>query len=149
VLERLRRRRDGVPEPVAAVAEPVAAPPPGASVPTAALEARLRAAGLALVGEAELADDRAALAALRDAGRAVRVSGRLYAHVDAEAAARSAIVALIEREGSTTLARVRDALGISRKPAQAWLEHLDAVRVTRRLPDDARVLARRTAGVGG
>jgi selenocysteine-specific elongation factor len=42
-----------------------------------------------------------------------------------------------------SLPEVRDALGISRKPAQAFLEHLDARRVTRRLPDDRRVLRSR------
>jgi selenocysteine-specific elongation factor len=53
---------------------------------------------------------------------------------------RTRIVDLIGHSGSTSLGEVRDALGISRKPAQAFLEHLDAQRVTRRLPDDRRVL---------
>jgi len=39
----------------------------------------------------------------------------------------------------------RPAAGKARKHAQALLEHLDAQRVTRRLPDDARVLRRRQA----
>jgi selenocysteine-specific elongation factor len=52
------------------------------------------------------------------------------------------VKALIEAEGSVTLGSVRDALGLSRKSAQAFLEHLDGARVTRRLPDDRRVLAR-------
>ena len=43
-------------------------------------------------------------------------------------------------EGEVTLARLRDELGTSRKYAQALLEHLDAARVTRRRPDDSRVL---------
>jgi selenocysteine-specific elongation factor len=42
--------------------------------------------------------------------------------------------------GAIPLGRLRDELGTSRKYAQAWLEHLDAARVTRRLPDDSRVL---------
>jgi selenocysteine-specific elongation factor len=71
------------------------------------------------------------------------VSGTLYAHADVAAAVREQIVALLEREGSTSLAEVRDALATSRKPAQAFLEHLDAERVTRRLPDDRRVLRAR------
>ena len=41
-----------------------------------------------------------------------------------------------------TLARLRDELDTSRKFAQALLEHLDAARVTRRRPDDTRVLRR-------
>jgi selenocysteine-specific elongation factor len=80
---------------------------------------------------------------LRQQGRAVRVSGRLYAHGDVLAQARQQILALIEREGPVTLAGVRDALGISRKSAQAFLEHLDGALLTRRLPDDRRVLAAR------
>ena len=47
---------------------------------------------------------------------------------------------MLEAEGDVTLARLRDDLGTSRKFAQALLEHLDAARVTRRLPDDSRVL---------
>jgi selenocysteine-specific elongation factor len=42
-----------------------------------------------------------------------------------------------------TLARLRDELGTSRKYAEALLEHLDAARYTKRLPDDRRVLGRR------
>jgi selenocysteine-specific elongation factor len=53
------------------------------------------------------------------------------------------VVAIVEAEGAVTLARLRDELGTSRKFAQALLEHLDAARVTRRLPDDSRVLRRR------
>jgi selenocysteine-specific elongation factor len=145
VLDRLRARRDGRPEPPAA---PPAATgerqEPTAPVADPALlrraEARLRDAGLALLSEAQLGEDAAALAALRAAGRAVRVSGTLYAHAEVAAATQEHIVALLEREGSASLAEVRDALGTSRKPAQAFLEHLDAERVTRRLPDDRRVL---------
>jgi selenocysteine-specific elongation factor len=47
---------------------------------------------------------------------------------------------IIEQEQKVTLARLRDELGTSRKYAQALLEHLDAARITRRLPDDRRVL---------
>jgi selenocysteine-specific elongation factor len=101
-------------------------------------EAELRAAGLSLLGETAL--DPVALGALRAAGRAVRVSGRLYAHAEAAAEARRAIVAAIERTGSVSLPEVRDVLRTGRKPAQAFLEHLDAQRVTRRRDDDRRVL---------
>jgi selenocysteine-specific elongation factor len=113
----------------------------------ARVEARLRDAGASLLSEAQLADDVDALRALRAAGRAVRVSGTLYAHADVVDELRAKIIALIEAHGSTSLAEVRDALGISRKPAQAFLEHLDAQRVTRRLPDDRRVLRAGARGV--
>jgi len=41
-----------------------------------------------------------------------------------------------------TIASLRDALGVSRKYAQAYLEHCDAARITLRV-GDARVLRRR------
>jgi selenocysteine-specific elongation factor len=109
----------------------------------AALEERLRDAGPALLSEAQMAGEEDALRALRADGRAVRVSGRLYAHAEVAAGVRERVVALLERDGSATLAQVRDALGLSRKTAQAFLEHLDAERVTRRLPDDRRELMAR------
>jgi selenocysteine-specific elongation factor len=56
------------------------------------------------------------------------------------------VTAVIQAEGAITLARLRDELDTSRKYAQALLEHLDAARVTKRLPDDSRVLRRRPAG---
>jgi selenocysteine-specific elongation factor len=108
-----------------------------------ALELRLREAGTALLSEAQLSGHVKALAELRARGRAQRVSGRLYAHTDVVADTRQRVVALIERQGPVTLAATRDALGLSRKSTQAFLEHLDAARVTRRLADDTRVLARR------
>ena len=67
----------------------------------------------------------------------------LYAHRDAIAAVTDRVGAIIAAEGAVTLARLRDELGTSRKYAQALLEHLDATRVTKRLPDDRRVLRRR------
>ena len=56
------------------------------------------------------------------------------------AEARAAIVALIESEGSVTLAGARDALGTNRRTAQALLERLDREGVTTRRGDE-RVLA--------
>jgi selenocysteine-specific elongation factor len=46
---------------------------------------------------------------------------------------------LIAANGSVSVAQLRDRMGASRRPALALLEHLDAVRVTRRV-GDARVL---------
>jgi selenocysteine-specific elongation factor len=48
----------------------------------------------------------------------------------------------IDKEGSITLAQVRDLFGTSRKYAQALLEHLDEMDVTKRV-GDVRVLAER------
>ncbi len=67
----------------------------------------------------------------------------LHIHVDALADARARVVAAIETGGPITLAQVRDALGTSRRYAQALLERLDADHVTVRRPDDRRVLRRR------
>jgi selenocysteine-specific elongation factor len=151
ILERLRRLRAGE-DPTddrrsrpARQAQSVAhrvEPPPEA---LAALEERLRAAGTALLSEAQMAGEEDALRALRADGRAVRVSGRLYAHAGVAADVRARILALLESEGPLGLAAVRDALGLSRKTAQAFLEQLDAERVTRRLPDDRRELLPRRA----
>ncbi len=49
------------------------------------------------------------------------------------------VTAHIEANGSISLAEVRDLFGNSRKYAQAFLEHLDATKVTRRV-GDTRVL---------
>jgi selenocysteine-specific elongation factor len=149
-MDRLRARRDGRPDPgeaphADARRSPALAPSPPTIDPAVAAraETRLREAGIALLSEAQLGDDASALPALRADGRAVRISGPLYAHADIAGAVRTRIVALLEQRGSVSLSEVRDALATSRKPAQAFLEHLDAERVTRRLPDDRRVLRTR------
>jgi selenocysteine-specific elongation factor len=140
-LERLRRGEpEPEPEPQPAPAAP-AAPPEALSDSALALEERLRAAGHEPPNAADLdADD---LGALRAAGRAVRVGRAMYAHPEALAAVRARVEAVIAADGAITLARLRDELQTSRKFAQALLEHLDAERVTKRLPDDSRVLRRR------
>jgi selenocysteine-specific elongation factor len=68
----------------------------------------------------------------------------MHVHPEALAAVRAEIVAAIERDGSITLAGVRDLFGTSRKYAQAYLEHLDGEHVTLRRGDE-RVLRRRSA----
>jgi selenocysteine-specific elongation factor len=153
VLERLRRLRDGE---AAAAGHPAVDSPPSSTteVPAclhdeasvdpgalAALERRLLDAGTAPLSEAQLSGDLAALRSLRAEGRAVRLSGRLYAHADVVVPIRDELIALIEGRGSLSLAEARDALGLSRKSTQAFLEYLDRSRVTRRLPSDRRVLA--------
>jgi selenocysteine-specific elongation factor len=142
VLERLQRLRRGEPEPEPAPdAVPAAPEAEPLSASALALEERLRAAGHEPPSESDL--DPADLRALRDAGRAVRVGRAMYAHPDALASVRARVERVIAAEGSITLARLRDELATSRRYAQALLEHLDAERVTKRLPDDSRVLRRR------
>jgi selenocysteine-specific elongation factor len=144
-LARLTRLARGEAEPPPSAAPPAA--PPEAEValqPAAlALEERLRAAGQKPPLDAELGDDAAHLPALRDAGRVVRLGRSMHAHADTIADVRQWVEAIVERDGSVTLAALRDELGTSRKFAQAFLEHLDAARVTLRRPDDSRVLRRR------
>jgi selenocysteine-specific elongation factor len=144
VIERLQRLRRGEPEPAPAAAPPDEAPAPQPeplSPAALALEERLRAAGHEPPSESEL--DPADLRALRAAGRAVRVGRNMYAHPDAIARVRARVEEIIAADGSITLARLRDDLATSRRFAQALLEHLDAERITKRLPDDSRVLRRR------
>ena len=149
LVARLERLRRGEPEPPAAEPEapdrepePAEPAPPPLSPAALALEERLRAAGHEPPTEAELGDVAAEIAALRDAGRAVRVGRSMYAHPDAIADVRERVIEIIRADGSITLARLRDELQTSRKFAQALLEHLDAARVTLRRPDDSRVLRR-------
>ncbi len=150
ILAALRRTRDGrsvkrglLPgEP----AEPTErASPPARQLSRAALvlEERLRASRLKLLGPSELTGLSAELRELTADGRAVRVRGRLYAHRDTVIAVRQQAVAAIDRDGKITLPALRDELGVSRRVAEAFLEHLDEARVTRRLADNTRVLGSR------
>jgi selenocysteine-specific elongation factor len=100
-----------------------------------ALEERLREAGVEPPLDSEF--DAADLAALREAGRAVRVSKALHYHADVLADIRGRVVAVAERHGgAVTLAQMRDELGTSRKFAQALLEHFDSEKVTIRRGDE-------------
>jgi len=142
VLARLERlaRGEGEPEPERPAA-PAAAGPPPLSPAALALEAQLREAWLEPPIEAELGDVAAELPALRRAGRAVRVGRALHYHPDALAEAERRVHELAGAGGSVTIGQLRDALGTSRKFAQALLEHFDGAKVTRRV-GDAHVLRR-------
>ena len=87
------------------------------------------------------ADDR--LRRLVQAGQAVRVARNLHFHPEPLAGLEARVIAICEREGSATIAGVRDELATTRKYAQALLEHLDRTRVTRR-DGDVHVLRRRS-----
>jgi selenocysteine-specific elongation factor len=108
-----------------------------------ALEQRLRDAGAEPPIDSELdADD---LAALREAGRAVRVSKALHYHADVLADIRGRVVEVAKQNGgAVTLAQLRDELSTSRKFAQALLEHFDSEKVTIRRGDEH--VLRRGAG---
>jgi selenocysteine-specific elongation factor len=134
-LERLARGEiEDADEPVRpAPASSTPAPPPLA--PSAlALERRLEEARFEPPPDAEL--DPSDLAALRAAGRGVRVSKTHHFHPDAVADATQAAIELARRsDGKFTLAQFRDTLNTSRRFAEALLTHLDSERVTTRRGD--------------
>jgi selenocysteine-specific elongation factor len=141
------------PDAAGAATDQRAAPdaPPAATDPRAAAVAELlRADGSRPRTDAELAAaaglDQAAVAAvfreLEGAGSAVRVARNLHFDREALESLVDRIVAICKRDGSATIASIRDELGTSRKYAQAILEHMDATKVTLRR-DDAHVLRRR------
>jgi selenocysteine-specific elongation factor len=126
----------------------VAEPGPLARRVLAALEAdgpRPRAPGP--LAEALGAEKRQVDGALRElvaAGEVMRVARDITYPAPTYARLREAVAELSRRGGSTSIAEVRDQLGISRKYAQALLERLDAERVLRR--DGDRHYPREPAG---
>jgi selenocysteine-specific elongation factor len=102
-----------------------------------ALEAKLAETGLnpIAVEDAELARF------LEAEGRLVRIGDGLAIGLPAYDLAKRTLIEECEVAGKITLARFRDLLGISRKPAQLLLERFDADGVTRRVGDE-RVLRR-------
>ena len=143
-LARLTRlaRGEREPEPVEPAQPRETAEPPPLVPDAVALEERLRAAGAEPPLDSELGEEARHLDALRAHGRAVRLGRTMHVHPEAIANVRATVEAIVGTEGAVTLARLRDELGTSRKYAQAYLEHLDAARVTIRRPDDSRVLRR-------
>ncbi|HWV85785.1 MAG TPA: selenocysteine-specific translation elongation factor [Capillimicrobium sp.] len=139
----LRRRPPRAPEPAAEPAPAAPPQPPPLDDAALAVEAQLREAGASPPTNTQL--DSGALDALRAHGRAVRVGRNLHVHPEVLADVEARVRAIIEDEGSITLARLRDELQTGRKVAQALLEHFDGERLTIRRPDDSRVLRRRGA----
>jgi selenocysteine-specific elongation factor len=79
-------------------------------------------------------------AALVDLGRLRQLNlDVVYATPDYERF-RGRLLNLLEKQGRTTAAEVRDVLDTSRKYAIAWLEHLDELRVTRRVGDERQLV---------
>jgi selenocysteine-specific elongation factor len=66
----------------------------------------------------------------------------MHFHREALDEARARLLALFDAEGEVTLAAYRDAIGASRKYAQALLEHFDGEKLTLRR-GDTRILRRR------
>jgi selenocysteine-specific elongation factor len=143
-LARLARGEEPVESPAAEASPPVPAASPEAPAPLSgnalALETHLREAGFEPPLDSEL--DAQDLAALRTAGRAVRVSRSLHYHPSVLDEVRRRVESIAQRNGgAVTLAQLRDELNTSRKFAQALLEHLDSEKVTLRR-GDAHVVRR-------
>jgi selenocysteine-specific elongation factor len=77
--------------------------------------------------------------ALAQRGDVVRVSDDIAFTADAYESAVSLVREIVASSGSVTVAQLRDRMGASRRPVLAFLEYLDAQRITRRV-GDARVL---------
>jgi selenocysteine-specific elongation factor len=76
---------------------------------------------------------------LIEQGRVVKVSDTVVFSASAYNEMLAKVTAHIKTNGRVTLAEVRDMFQASRKYAQALLEHMDRVKITRRVGDD-RVL---------
>jgi len=68
-------------------------------------------------------------------GRIVRLAPKVVYHRDTVEAAKAAVLGLVERHGSVTIAELRDRLNLSRKYAQAILEYFDKTGLTKRVGD--------------
>jgi selenocysteine-specific elongation factor len=116
--------------------------------------AELRRDGLRTRGAGELADSlgterRRVEGALRElvaARELVRLKPDVHYPARQYERLRHAVLARARRGGSTSIAEVRDMLGVSRKYAQALLEHLDGEKALRREGD--RHVLRRSRGRG-
>ncbi|MHC4698548.1 MAG: selenocysteine-specific translation elongation factor [Planctomycetota bacterium] len=73
-------------------------------------------------------------------GELVQIGGKLYLHADVERQLCAKVSELIQRQGSVTVAEVREELRSSRKFVVPFLEYLDRVGFTKRI-EDRRVLA--------
>jgi len=142
LLARLARLERGDPEPEAPSAPetPRRAEPEPLSPAALELEQRLKSARL----EPPSDEDTAALAALREHGRIVRLGRDMHLHRDALDDLNRKVSGLIARDGEVSIATLRDELHTSRRYAQALLELLDAERVTLRV-GDARVLRKKSS----
>lgn len=91
------------------------------------------------IGECEAQVGPDVLAALIQQGVLVKVSDTVLFSSGTYQEMTRAVIDHLQRDGSITLAQVRDMFSTSRKYAQALVEHLDDKRVTRRVGDE-RVL---------
>ncbi len=105
-----------------------------------ALEAKLEEAGL----EPTQVDDADLARFLETQGRLIRIGDGLAVGIGPYEKAKRALIEECEAAGKITLARFRDLMGISRRPAQLLLERFDTDGLTRRVGDE-RVLRKSAA----
>lgn len=91
---------------------------------------------------ADAAFDAELLTYLEEADEVVSVGDGVVFAAEAYREMAERITEYLRREGTITLAQARDLFGTTRKYAQALLEYLDSLRVTRRVGDE-RVLRER------
>ncbi len=96
----------------------------------------VRVGGYTPPAPAELGVDAELLAALVETGRLVKLNDSVVYTTDTYNSMVEDILRLIDEEGAITVARARDRFGMSRKYGLAILEHLDAIKVTRRQGDE-------------
>jgi len=89
--------------------------------------------------EMEQATEPEVIASLLEQGRLVKVNEALLFSKEAYEEMVSQVIALLKSQGKITAAEVRDRFNTSRKYAIGLLEHLDELRITRRVGDE-RVL---------
>jgi selenocysteine-specific elongation factor len=98
---------------------------------------------LASAGAAGLRiEDRRLAAHLEAAGKLIRLGRGFAIGTRAYEEARRVLLEEATQEGSITLARYRDLLGTSRRPAQLLLERFDADGLTRRVGDERMLRGR-------
>jgi selenocysteine-specific elongation factor len=90
---------------------------------------------LAEASGAAASEGEKALERLAMAGAVLRLKPGIYYHPAVVRQVVAMVTDICEREGSVTIARLRDETGTSRRYAQALLEHLDAERVLLRDAD--------------
>jgi selenocysteine-specific elongation factor len=84
----------------------------------------------------ELGTDPNIVAALVDNGTLKKVNDSLYFLADIYTEMVKAVQERLDKNGKITLAEVRDMFNSSRKPVQGLLEHLDELKITRRIGDE-------------
>ena len=68
-------------------------------------------------------------------GILIRLDPQIYIHSECYNKALETVYELIDKNGQTTLAEFRDALGTSRKYAVALLEYFDNRKLTKKVGD--------------